>query len=35
MRCRKCSATFTWKDFENVLDEEWEEILGNIPCDRL
>ncbi|MFP4071586.1 MAG: dual CXXC motif small (seleno)protein [Desulfovibrionales bacterium] len=35
MRCRSCSAEYPLSRYAALLDDDDEEKLANIPCDRL
>ncbi|WP_373498225.1 dual CXXC motif small (seleno)protein [Desulfococcus sp.] len=35
MRCRSCSRRFTIEQIADALDDDLEELLANIPCNRL
>ncbi|MFP4035619.1 MAG: dual CXXC motif small (seleno)protein [Desulfovermiculus sp.] len=35
MRCRSCGQRFDWSRYAQELDEDCEQILASVPCDRL
>ncbi|MFW5908583.1 MAG: dual CXXC motif small (seleno)protein [Desulfosalsimonas sp.] len=35
MRCRGCGAGFSLEEIADFIDGELEEMLGDVPCDRL
>ncbi|MGM0759953.1 MAG: dual CXXC motif small (seleno)protein [Thermodesulfobacteriota bacterium] len=35
LRCRSCGQRFQWARYAQELNEDWEEMLASVPCDRL
>ncbi|MFW6052382.1 MAG: dual CXXC motif small (seleno)protein [Desulfosalsimonas sp.] len=35
LRCRGCGAGFSLEEIADFIDGELEEMLGDVPCDRL
>ncbi|MGD8261218.1 MAG: dual CXXC motif small (seleno)protein [Desulfobacterales bacterium] len=35
LHCRSCSALFTLAMYKQWIDDDLEEELADIPCDRL
>ncbi|WP_425246515.1 dual CXXC motif small (seleno)protein [Desulfovermiculus halophilus] len=35
LRCRSCGTRFHWEQYAHQLDDDWEETLASVPCDRL
>ncbi|MFP4255930.1 MAG: dual CXXC motif small (seleno)protein [Thermodesulfobacteriota bacterium] len=35
MRCRDCGAGFSLEELADAIDADLEEMLGDLPCDRL
>jgi hypothetical protein len=35
LRCRSCGNQYGLEQFADVMDDLWEAILADIPCDRL
>jgi hypothetical protein len=35
LRCRFCGKTFPLEQFKDLIEDLWEDMLANIPCDRL
>ncbi|MGD9972077.1 MAG: dual CXXC motif small (seleno)protein [Desulfatirhabdiaceae bacterium] len=35
MRCRFCGREYFLKEFQELMDDDLEELLMNVRCDRL
>jgi hypothetical protein len=35
MRCKACGARYSLDRFASLMDEDFEEKLANVSCDRL
>lgn len=35
LRCRFCGKEFFLKDFQELMDDEMDDFLMNVRCDRL
>ncbi|MGE0087428.1 MAG: dual CXXC motif small (seleno)protein [Desulfococcaceae bacterium] len=35
MYCRSCSSSYSIEQFAGAIDDDMEERLANIPCNRL
>ncbi|MFC1489365.1 dual CXXC motif small (seleno)protein [Thermodesulfobacteriota bacterium] len=35
MHCRSCNAEYSVERFADLMDDLFEEELGNVRCDRL
>jgi hypothetical protein len=35
LRCRSCGADYALAQLSRIIDEGMEEVLADVPCDRL